>query len=476
MEQKVDHAVEHNVNELSWLIESGLQNANFWETLFDGKVRCHLCPRNCMIKSGNLGFCKSRFNNDGILQTAIWGKLLTPSIEPIETEAVFHYMPGEKILSIGNLGCNLECDFCQNWESSNLENLSPKFVKNYSPEDVIELAKALGIKIVSFTYNDPAIWFEFVYKTSKLAKENGLKTLFKSAGYLSAQAAKKLTEVIDVFSISLKSINPKTFTKMSKGTLGPVLEAIKIFHKCDSHLEISNLIVTGMTDVEEEVRELSQWVKNELSADVPVHFVRFHPAYKYNDVERTPIKFLEKAHEIATEVGLKYVYIGNTYQDNHADVSCKKCGNLLVSRFGLYTKIEGLTDGCTCTSCGEAQNLVIGPENVAKVLKEDLPAKGGEMWQWTNLDARNLHVEVKNTSSEKGLLVCEHLGENGDVISHEILSIPGNEEVRIAVGQSTKAEKEVRILYSNSVECNIAELLDRAHFPLEEICQKKCTN
>lgn len=461
--------MESQNGKLEWLLETGLNKAVLWEPVADGKVRCQLCPRTCVIKPDSFGFCKTRYNKGGELKTAIWGKLLTPSIEPIETEAVFHYWPGEKILSVGNLGCNLDCDFCQNWESSNMNNLKPEFVKYNTPQEIVDLAKKLNIQVISFTYNDPVIWFEFVYETARIAREHGLKTLFKSAGFISAEAAQKLTEVIDIFSISLKSSNPDTFKKMSKGILSHVLEAIKIFYKSGSHLELSNLVVTGLTDVEDEIRQLAKWVKNELDENVPVHFVRFHPAYKYLHVPRTPIGFLEKAKEVALKEGLKYVYIGNTYQENHADIHCKECGNLLVKRFGLYSGIKGLHKNGTCNSCGKRQQIILCPEkNVVETDRNFNPNKNSN-WQWSDIDAPNLHLQILNQNKTDGCLVCEHLSKNGDILSREYLNVPPVSEVRMAIGQGVEEEKEVRISFSDEIICEVAHLEDRAHFPLEQV-------
>lgn len=454
--------------QLQWLLDSGLQEANYWEKLVDEKVKCRLCPRNCLINSNRFGFCKTRYNDHGVLKTAIWGKLLTPAIEPIENEAIYHYWPGSKILSLGNLGCNLNCDFCQNWESSNLLNLDEKYVIYKTPEEIVNLALHLGIETISFTYNDPALWFEFVYETSELAHENGLKTLFKSAGFMSEQVARKLTEVIDIFSISLKSINQKTFKMISRGALKPVLKAIKVFHKSRSHLEISNLVITDLNDTEDEARALSQWVKEELADNLPLHFVRFHPAYKYRHFQRTPITFLEKARAIALEVGLKYVYIGNTYQENHGDVYCLNCKNLLIQRFGLYTSLVGITKKGYCKACKKISDITIKPKNRKKEIADGCLTKDHFLWQWTNREIRNLHLQIHNSSCDKAVLKCEHLKNDGLIIDNEVMVIPGDTEIRVALGQSLEEEYAVRIKHSDSITFYIAELEDRAHFPLKK--------
>jgi pyruvate formate lyase activating enzyme len=401
--------------------------------------------------------------------TGIYGKSLVPSIEPIETEAVFHFWPGAKILSVGNLGCNLSCAYCQNWESSDIANLSTEHVRYNTPEDIIALAETLGTRIISFTYNDPVIWFEHVYETARLAKRKALKTLFKSAAFVSEEVAHRLTDVIDIFSISLKTIDPKSFSHISKGTLPPVLEAIRIFHRSPRHLEISNLVVTGLTDNLESIRRLSKWVRTELSEDVPLHFVRFHPAYRYTEVTRTPIETLEKARRIAREEGLRYVYIGNTYRSGDADIRCTHCGRIVVQRYGLYTKIAGLSEDGNCIYCRTSQSVVLQPPRVPfEGLGESLIDKIS-VWKWGPDDIRNLHLQLHSRRQEDTPLICEHIGTQGDLIDREKIDIPGRAEIRFTVGQMADDEKEVRVLHARAVTCRIAGLEDRAHFPLQAI-------
>lgn len=462
--------MSRNRKPIGWLIQSGLKEAQFWKSMESGTVQCGLCPRQCRIGQGKVGFCKARYNDGGILKTAIYGKLLTPSIEPIETEAVFHFWPGTKILSVGNLGCNLRCDFCQNWESSNLDNLSPLHVKTHTPESVVRLARNLGAHVISFTYNDPVIWIEFLEETAKIAKDSGIATLFKSAGFMTSPVARRLCSLIDIFSISLKSINPETFKRMSGGTLDPVLEALQIFYKSGRHLEISNLIVPGLTDVLPEITMLARWVRQTLSDRVPLHFVRFHPCYKYTHVDRTPVDFLENAREVALAEGLKYVYIGNTFIKGHGDIFCAACGARLVERYGLYTRIEGFDDNGRCRKCGAEQDVTLRSvgANLDQVSSE--AKKKNFIWHWVDADARNVHLQLRNDSNADMLLVCDHLSWEDTLLEREQMLIPGGGEIRVAVGQIQNDEKCVRIVHPELLGCEIAKLMDRAHFPLEEAC------
>ena len=455
--------------QLQWLIDSGMEDAAFYRRGVDSTVECEACPRGCVLSPDQFGTCFSRYNFGGALKTLIWGKMLLPSIEPIETEAVFHYWPGAKILSLGNIGCNLACAFCQNWETSSMLRVDPRHIVRRTPEQVVELAQAVGVNVISYTYNDPAIWFEFIRDVSRLAHNVGIKTLFKSAGYVSSKTAHALTEFIDIFSISLKTINPTTFRKASTGRLVHVLNAIKTFYESGRHLEISNLIVTAMNDVESEIKELSRWIVHEMSANVPVHFVRFHPAYKYTDVERTPIGFLEKAREIGRTEGLRYVYIGNTYRAGHADVLCDACGNRLVKRFGLYSDITGVGLDGHCRSCGAEQALVVQPERIpqtgqqpgANWLSSELP--------WQNEDTRCVHVQLRNEGVTSSTLLCEHRDRDGLLISTESFAIPAGVEMRVSVGQKQDHEKRLILLHPPELRAVVAELLDRAHFPIESM-------
>jgi pyruvate formate lyase activating enzyme len=272
--------------------------------------------------------------------------------------------------------------------------------------------------------------------------------------------------VIDIFSISLKTINPKTFSRASKGTLSAVLDAIKIFHTSPRHLEISNLIVTGLTDNIEEIRALSRWVRSELSDTVPLHFVRFHPAYRYTRVSRTPIPILEKARKVAKDLGLKHVYIGNTYRAGHADLTCPHCGNLLVERFGLHTKVPGVSIDARCLRCKKPQKLVLQPAPQTIQQPDEAIFVNNSVWHWRSKDTRNLHAEIRNTSDTVTALACEHINKDGDIIDRELQTIPGGVVFRYAITQHTPDEEKIRLAYPRTVTCTIKELQDRAHFPL----------
>ncbi|MEY4893873.1 MAG: AmmeMemoRadiSam system radical enzyme, partial [Bacteroidota bacterium] len=299
------------------------REAMHWHTNPEGtKIVCDLCPRHCQTQSGQMGFCKVRGNVDGVFHTFNFGKSVTATQECIETEAVNHYMPGARILSLGNIGCMMACSYCQNWQTSQIKHLNDANVFEYSPEQVIDLALANDIKVISWTYNDPVVWHEFVLETSKLAKAAGLTTLYKSALYIELEPLKELIEVIDIFSISLKCMDDAIYRKENKGKLQPVLDAIELIAASDRHLEISQLVVTDLNDDGTDAVKTARWMREKLRPEVPLHLVAYHPSFKYKK-PRTELSTLLKLRELVLQEGLEYVYLGNVYADDMSNTHCK---------------------------------------------------------------------------------------------------------------------------------------------------------
>ncbi len=319
----------------------------------DGTCTCRLCPRHCKIAQGKTGFCKVRKNMEGTLYALSYGKATHVTIEKIETEATFHYKPSADILSLGNFGCNLDCKYCQNWKYSQFQYTSPDDIREYTSDEIIEMAVKNNIKILSWTYNDPAVWYEFVIDTAKKAKEYGIKSLFKSAYYLSEEAVKNIIDVCDIFAVSIKAMDEDYYKKFTTGTLPPVLEAAKLVYHSGKHLEISNLVVTDLTNNKEAYTAMIDFIKNELDESVPLHFTRFHPDYKYTEVEKTPLADVVEAVKLAKSKGLKYVYTGNVFSDDSINSYCGECGALLVKRYGLNATIQpDLKEDGSCAKCG----------------------------------------------------------------------------------------------------------------------------
>ncbi|MGE5339905.1 MAG: AmmeMemoRadiSam system radical SAM enzyme [Candidatus Omnitrophota bacterium] len=341
---------KHNLH-LEW--NDTRKEAYLYTKLDGGKVKCGLCPRRCTIGENGVGFCKVRKNIGGTLYAQSYGKATHVTIEKVETEAMFHYMPGADILALGNFGCNLDCDYCQNWMYSQFQYTDPKHIYEYTTQQVIDMALSNNIKILSWTYNDPAVWFEFVIDTAQEARKHGLKNLFKSAFFLTTEAVTELLKVIDVFAISIKAMDEDYYTKFTKGWLKPVLDNAKQVHNAGVHYEVSNLVVTGLTNNNDNYDKMIDFYLKELSPYTPLHFTRFHPDYKYIDYEKTPVEDVEAARVRAMERGLKFVYIGNTFASDALHTYCPECHTMLVERYGLQTYPKEMLgmDG-KCLKCG----------------------------------------------------------------------------------------------------------------------------
>lgn len=348
---------KHNLH-LSWNDIS--KEAYLYDKLKEHKVQCKLCPRNCLINEGGIGFCKVRKNIGGTLYAQSYGKATHITVERVETEAVFHYKPGSKILSLGNFGCNLDCDYCQNWKYSQFQYTSPEWISNYSTKQVIDMAIKNNIETLSWTYNDPAVWFEFVIDTAKEARKCGLKNLFKSAFFLSKEAVEELCKVIDVFAISIKAMDENYYKKFTKGWLQPVLNNTKLVHNSNIHYEISNLVVTGLTNNNENYDKMINFILTDLSPETPIHFTRFHPDYKYMQYEKTPVHDVMAARNRALESKLKYAYIGNAFEAEGLNTYCPACKTLLIERYGLHTYVQGaLGKTGKCNACGYQTNIIL---------------------------------------------------------------------------------------------------------------------
>ncbi|GIF04002.1 AmmeMemoRadiSam system radical SAM enzyme [Actinoplanes siamensis] len=441
----------------------------------DGTVQCHLSPRNCVIRPGSVGFCRVRANRGGELVTLNYGKSVAMTEETIETEACYHYAPGARILSMGNIGCMMNCDYCHNWQTSQARYVEDRSVHYYTPEQVVESALERGIQVISWTYNDPVVWHEFVLDTARLARQHGLVNLFKSAFYISLEGAKELCDVIDIFSISLKSMDPTFYKRVTKGQLQPVLDATKYVFDRGKHVEVSSLLVTDANDSEADARKLSRWVLDELSPDVPVHFVRFHPDYKYTQVDRTPVERLERAREVALAEGIRYCYLGNVYDNEATNSFCPYCGTVVVERYGLIARPVGLTEESNCRTCDRplAFQLLPKPQtaglNIVEVPDSDL---SGTDHEWRG-DVKAVHIEVSSEAPATHEVIVRVLGgaSNGREIKR-VPVMPGA-QYRFIACKSATDDRGVTIQTPPGVHVSMYEVYDRAHFPTDTVLQIK---
>jgi pyruvate formate lyase activating enzyme len=327
------------------------KEAMWYEKLGNGNVHCRLCPRQCLIRDGQRGFCGVRENQSGTLFALSYGKAVSLHIDPIEKKPLFHFYPGSNAFSIATAGCNLRCSFCQNWEISQKR---PEDV-NYSyiePKDVIEKMKAIGASIIAYTYTEPTIFYEYMLETAKLARKEGFKNVMHSCGYVNEKPLRELAKYLDAANIDLKSFNDEYYKKMSEATLEPVLAALKILKEEGVHLEITTLILPGFNDSIEEITKMCTWIYQNLGSDTPLHFSRFYPMYKLLALNPTPVATLEKARNIAFNCGLKYVYIGNIPGHAAENTYCPRCKRMIIERKGYFIAQQNVIEG-KCKFCGE---------------------------------------------------------------------------------------------------------------------------
>ncbi len=282
-----------------------MKEALFYETFSDNKVKCLLCPQGCIIPPEKSGFCGVRQNQKGKLYSLIYAQITSLALDPIEKKPLYHYHPGEYILSLGTRGCNLACLFCQNWTISQTPDAP---LEHISSEEIIQQAKRYKSFGIAYTYNEPFIWYEFVLDTAILAKAEGLDNVLVTNGYINPEPLDKILPYIDAMNIDFKSIENEFYQKFCKGTLEPVLATIKRAAK-DCHIELTNLIIPSLNDRKENFIRLVDWIYENLGPEIPLHFSRYFPCYKM-DLPPTPLATLKRAEEVARKK-LRYVYLGN---------------------------------------------------------------------------------------------------------------------------------------------------------------------
>lgn len=317
--------------------------AQFYEKRDDGTVRCRLCPHGCVIGPGKRGRCGVRENHAGTLVSENYGRITSVSMDPMEKKPLYHFHPGTSILSLGTVGCNLACRFCQNHSISQ----SDAPTRPLSPQDAVDLAEKEGAESIAYTYNEPVIWYEYVLDTAKLAREMGLLNVLVTNGFINPEPLEGLLPYIDAANLDIKSIESEFYKRLCGGSVKPVLETARTMAK-SIHLEVTNLIIPGENDSSDCVEKLASWVSGELGGHIPVHLSAYFPCYKLN-APPTSMEDLEAAAGIFREK-CRYVYLGNVASSS--PTSCSRCGKVLVERHGYSVKIRALDGNGTCSACG----------------------------------------------------------------------------------------------------------------------------
>ena len=326
--------------------------AAFYEKTDQRSVRCALCPHNCHIQENKSGICGVRKNSGGTLYTEIYGRLTSMAMDPIEKKPLYHFHPGGSILSIGTKGCNMKCPYCQNWHISQDHAARTSY---YPPEKIVDAAISEGSIGIAYTYSEPVIWFEYVRDTAVLAKEKKLANVLVTNGFINPEPLLQLLPLIDAMNIDLKSFRDETMRKVQKARLPEVLATIKTAHGRGCHIELTTLVVTGINDDMDEMKDIIDFIAS-VDKNIPWHISRYYPSYKY-DRPATDIGFMMKVHAEA-EKKLNFVYCGNvSSQEPGHDTRCPSCKATVISRSGYFTRVEGL-DGGRCSRCGSELGII----------------------------------------------------------------------------------------------------------------------
>ncbi len=313
------------------------------------KLQCLLCPHYCKLANGKTGICGVRKNTGNEIELITYGIVSAVSTDPVEKKPLYHFYPGFNIFSIGSYGCNMRCDFCQNYHIS--QNVPNNHISKETPEKLINEALKLDKNIgIAFTYNEPMIWFEYVRDTALLAKKARLKTVMVSNGFVNKEPLDELLGFIDAFNIDLKAFNNVFYKKLTGSEIEPVKAGLKQIAQSGKHLEVTTLIIPGQNDSEKEMEMQVEWMADELGRDVPFHLSKYHPMYKRED-RATPEYSLSKLFEIASKK-LTYVYLGNTPSFTGKDTYCPSCGAIVTRRSGFKATLLNLDEKGNCTECG----------------------------------------------------------------------------------------------------------------------------
>jgi len=325
-----------------------LKEAEFYKKLDESAVQCTLCPNRCYLPEGMTGICRVRKNLDGTLYSLVYNKPVSVNIDPIEKKPLYHFYPGTTILSLATVGCNMRCNFCQNWTIS---QSNPDKVRAYdaTPEQIIELAKEYQCKSIAFTYTEPTVFFEYMIDIAKCAHENDIKTVWVTCGYINEEPLRELIPYLDAANIDLKGYSQDFYSTYTTGSLDPVLRTIEICNEEGLYFEITNLVIPDANDDPIMIRAMCKWLKETIGTENPLHFSRFSPQFKLTNRPPTPVKSLEMAYEIAKNVGMKYVYLGNIISASE-DTYCPNCGKKIIDRYGFTVQELHITDG-KCDFC-----------------------------------------------------------------------------------------------------------------------------
>jgi pyruvate formate lyase activating enzyme len=343
---------------LGWGAENDarfVREARFYEKLPHRKIRCKLCPRECVIDDRERGYCGVRENRGGVYYTLVHSRVAAAHIDPVEKKPLFHFLPGTMAFSIATAGCNVNCKMCQNWD---LSQARPEQVgANYMPPAAVaDAARENRCASIAYTYSEPVVWHEYLSDTAEAGRAAGVRSVAISNGYIQREPLLELAKRVDAIKIDLKAFSESFYKDVVNGELKPVLQSISTIRKLGVWNEIVYLVIPGLNDGDREFQALARWVKTELGPAVPLHFSRYYPEYLLKNLPPTPLATLERAKAICDAEGLEYVYIGNVPAHPAASTYCPKCRKAVIERTGFVVRAMHLRKG----KCGFCQNPIAG--------------------------------------------------------------------------------------------------------------------
>ncbi|MCK5540479.1 MAG: AmmeMemoRadiSam system radical SAM enzyme [Deltaproteobacteria bacterium] len=334
-----------------------MKEAMFYQPGQENEVVCGLCNHHCHIKEGKRGLCGVRENLKGKLYSLVYGRLIAEHVDPIEKKPLFHFLPGSQAYSISTVGCNFRCLHCQNYDISQYPHFHSGEItgKERMAESVVENALRQNCASVCYTYVEPTIFYEFAYDCSILTHQRQMKNVFVSNGYMSPEVSRHLATVLDGINIDIKGFTDDFYKKVCKARLQPVLDNVQLMHELGVWVEVTTLIIPGLNDSKEELRDIAKFIKS-VSPAIPWHVTAFYPTFKMLDREPTPAATLHMAREIGLEEGLRFVYEGNIPGKEGENSYCPACGEELINRFGFSIRHNRLSKG----QCGKCNELIEG--------------------------------------------------------------------------------------------------------------------
>lgn len=335
-----------------------MQEALFYEKTGLGEVVCRLCPANCRLKPGQTGNCRVRENIGGTLYTHVYDKVAAIGVDPVEKKPLYHYYPGRDIFSIGEVGCNMHCSFCQNHHISQCFARDFRGFHEVTAQQIVAQALRGSSNIgIAYTYNEPVTFYEFMTDIAQIAHSRGLKNIVVTNGYINPEPLNELIPLIDAFNIDMKAFDDSFYRKLAQARLDPVLESLKIIARSGKHLEITNLVITGLNDSPEQFDAMVKWISDELGKNIPLHISRYFPQYML-DLPPTSVDKLNQLFLHAKKY-LDHVYLGNVYNGHRSSTYCPTCGELLVER--EYYRIKIVQEGFkgSCMNCNTSANIIM---------------------------------------------------------------------------------------------------------------------